>query len=230
VISHGPPWNNNEHVIDDFIQGAEGNFIGHYHFWITEDLLELVLWMIETLEMNWTMEAVADVDDKVGNGFTIVIRKLANRRADEGVAQLRQRAAHGRRTVSAGPGSAARRWLELLELQKLPFVPNEMNEAFPSLKKLIESLREETISAALALKAGEFCFNLGITRNAAHFFERAATLAPGNGNPYNNLGVINYQSGDIARAREYFARALSIDPGNENARKNLAALSMIVGQ
>lgn len=219
-----------EHLVDDFVHGAEGDFIGHYHFWITEDLLELVLWIIETLEMKWTIEAVADADDKVGNGFTIVARKLANRRADEGVAQLRKRAARGRRTVSSGPGSMARGWLEFLELQKVPFVPNEMNEAFPSLKELIESLREETISAALALKAGEFCFNLGITRNAAHFFERAAILAPGNGDPYNNLGVISYQSGDIAGAREYFARAVSIDPGNENARKNLAALSTITGK
>ncbi|RNC65999.1 MAG: methyltransferase domain-containing protein [Desulfuromonadales bacterium] len=218
------------HMVDDFIGAAEGDFIGHYHFWITEDLLELVLWMIETLEMTWKIEAIADADDKVGNGFTIVVRKLADRRADEGVEQLRQRAARSGRTVNAGPGSPARRWYEVLELQKLPFVPNEHHEAFPSLKELIESLREEPISAPLALKAGEFCFNLGITRNAVHFFERAATLAPGNGDPYNNLGVISYQRGDRAEALEYFARAVSIDPGNENARKNLAALTTFTGR
>ncbi len=213
------------HMVEDFIDAAGGDFIGHYHFWITEDILELVLWMIETLEMKWKVEAVADADDKVGNGFTIVVRKLANRRADEGVEELRQKAARGRRDVSAGPASTARGLFEVLELQKLPFVPTELHEAFPSLKELIESLREEPISAAMALKAGELCFNLGITRNAVHFFERAASLAPTDGDPFNNLGVISFQRGDLAAAREYFARAVNVDPGNENARKNLAAVS-----
>lgn len=62
------------------------------------------------------------------------------------------------------------------------------------------------------------------------FFERAATLAPGNGDPYNNLGVISYQRCDRAEALEYFAKAVSIDPDNENARKNLAALTTVTGR
>ncbi|WP_052263251.1 methyltransferase domain-containing protein [Geobacter pickeringii] len=216
------------HLVDDFIAAAGGDFIGHYHYWITEDLLELVVWMIETLEMKWKIEAVADVDDKVGNGFTIVVRKLANRRADEGVEQLRQRAARGAKTVGTGPESAG--WFERLELQKLPLIPHEVNEALPALKELIESLQEETTSAAVAIKAGELCFNLGIPRNAAHFFEKAALLSPGNGDALNNLGVISYQQGDHDRAREYFARAVGIDPANENARKNLAAVSAMAGR
>jgi len=41
----------------------------HYSVWITEDLVEL----IEYLE--WNIVEVQDVDDKVGNGFTIVVQK-----------------------------------------------------------------------------------------------------------------------------------------------------------
>lgn len=42
---------------------------GHYSVWITEDFIELCNFM------NWKIIAVQDVDDKVGNGFTIVIQK-----------------------------------------------------------------------------------------------------------------------------------------------------------
>lgn len=42
---------------------------GHYSVWVTEDFLELCT------HMNWDVVAVQDVDDKVGNGFAIVIKK-----------------------------------------------------------------------------------------------------------------------------------------------------------
>lgn len=42
---------------------------GHYSVWITEDFLELAA------AMNWNVVAFQDVDDKVGNGFTIVLKK-----------------------------------------------------------------------------------------------------------------------------------------------------------
>lgn len=42
---------------------------GHYSVWITEDLYELCSYF------GWRVVAVQDVDDKVGNGFTIVIQK-----------------------------------------------------------------------------------------------------------------------------------------------------------
>lgn len=41
----------------------------HYSVWITEDIVELVKYL------GWNIVAVQDVDDKVGNGFTIVIQK-----------------------------------------------------------------------------------------------------------------------------------------------------------
>jgi len=41
----------------------------HYSVWVMEDFLEMCA------HMNWTVVAKEDVDDKVGNGFTVVIRK-----------------------------------------------------------------------------------------------------------------------------------------------------------
>lgn len=41
--------------------------------------MELINYMIEKLHMNWVIDEVQDVDDKVGNGFTVVIRKRGTR-------------------------------------------------------------------------------------------------------------------------------------------------------
>jgi glycosyltransferase involved in cell wall biosynthesis/SAM-dependent methyltransferase len=47
----------------------------HCSCWLTEDFVELINWL------HWPIVAVQDVDDKVGNGFAVVIRveKLASR-------------------------------------------------------------------------------------------------------------------------------------------------------
>lgn len=42
---------------------------GHYSVWITQDFIELCA------HFGWPVVAVQDTDDKVGNGFTIVIQK-----------------------------------------------------------------------------------------------------------------------------------------------------------
>jgi SAM-dependent methyltransferase len=42
---------------------------GHYSVWITKDFLELCD------HFKWKVVAVQDVDDKIGNGFTIVLQK-----------------------------------------------------------------------------------------------------------------------------------------------------------
>ncbi len=41
----------------------------HFSVWITEDVVELINYL------GWHITAVRDVDDKVGNGFAIVVRK-----------------------------------------------------------------------------------------------------------------------------------------------------------
>lgn len=44
---------------------------GHASVWITEDFVELIDYL------GWELLTAQDVDDKVGNGFTIVVRKAA---------------------------------------------------------------------------------------------------------------------------------------------------------
>lgn len=71
-----------QHLIEDFLTDNKTfhkNPTGHDHCWITEDIVELVNWMINTMHVKWEVVEVQDVDDKVGNGFTIVIRKKENR-------------------------------------------------------------------------------------------------------------------------------------------------------
>lgn len=48
---------------------AKPNPDDHYSVWITEDVVELVRYL------GWNIVDVRDVDDKVGNGFTVVIQK-----------------------------------------------------------------------------------------------------------------------------------------------------------
>jgi SAM-dependent methyltransferase/glycosyltransferase involved in cell wall biosynthesis len=51
----------------------EENFEKHHSVWITDDLMELVKYL------GWKVVYHQDVDDKVGNGFTVVIQKEESR-------------------------------------------------------------------------------------------------------------------------------------------------------
>ena len=65
-------------VIDDF-RNNNDNAIndpdGHCHVWRTDDFVEIIRYMIDTAGMKWKILKVCDVDDKVGNGFAVVIKK-----------------------------------------------------------------------------------------------------------------------------------------------------------
>lgn len=79
-----------EHLVEDFRNNntqLHGDPNGHDHCWVTEDFVELINYMIEELDMKWEIVEVQDVDDKVGNGFTVVIRKIGTRKAVKSLAQ-----------------------------------------------------------------------------------------------------------------------------------------------
>jgi hypothetical protein len=70
------------HLVEDYEAECMAPSVsegGHEHVWVTEDIVELVLWMQTNTGVSWRLLEVADTDDKVGNGFTIVIRKMAER-------------------------------------------------------------------------------------------------------------------------------------------------------
>jgi hypothetical protein len=46
---------------------------GHCSYWTTEDVVELV----QSLDLDWELIDFQDTDDKIGNGFAIVLRKGA---------------------------------------------------------------------------------------------------------------------------------------------------------
>jgi radical SAM superfamily enzyme YgiQ (UPF0313 family) len=75
-----------QHLIDDYQNGTTescGDKNGHEHAWITEDIVHLVYWMINNLGVKWSIEEVHDIDDKVKNGFAIVIRKRGTEAKNE---------------------------------------------------------------------------------------------------------------------------------------------------
>jgi SAM-dependent methyltransferase len=63
-------------TLNELLERNRGGFIApaineHYSVWITEDVVELVEYL------QWKVVEVQDVDDKVGNGFTVVVQKPA---------------------------------------------------------------------------------------------------------------------------------------------------------
>ena len=50
----------------------EPSMSGHYSHWITEDIVELA----KNINLEWQVVDFQDADDKVGNGFSIVIKKM----------------------------------------------------------------------------------------------------------------------------------------------------------
>jgi len=82
TFDHISPRTTLEHLIEDYENNEtinDCNYINgkkcHHHVFITEDLVQLVLYMVHEMRMKWELKAVRDIDDKVGNGFTIVIKK-----------------------------------------------------------------------------------------------------------------------------------------------------------
>jgi anaerobic magnesium-protoporphyrin IX monomethyl ester cyclase len=68
-----------EHLVEDFRNHntqSHDDPNGHDHCWVTDTFVELIKYMIENLGMQWEIVEVQDIDDKVGNGFTVVIRKI----------------------------------------------------------------------------------------------------------------------------------------------------------
>jgi len=71
-----------EHLIEDFKNNntrPHSDPSGHDHCWVTEGFVELINYMIVKLYKKWEIVEVQDVDDKVGNGFTVVVRKTGTK-------------------------------------------------------------------------------------------------------------------------------------------------------
>jgi ubiquinone/menaquinone biosynthesis C-methylase UbiE len=69
-----------QHLIDDYTNHETNPHSNqpintHDHCWITEDIIHLIQWMVDNLDLHWKIIDIQDQDDKARNGFTIVIRK-----------------------------------------------------------------------------------------------------------------------------------------------------------
>jgi SAM-dependent methyltransferase len=72
-----------EHVVADFECGATephaDSLNGHDHVWVTADVVAMMDWLRDRGLVHWEWLAVRDIDDKVGNGFLLAVRKVAER-------------------------------------------------------------------------------------------------------------------------------------------------------
>ncbi|HEC98228.1 MAG TPA: tetratricopeptide repeat protein [Nitrospirae bacterium] len=241
-----------QHLIEDYYSDnakPHGDPNGHDHCWVTEDIVVLIDWMIDNLNVKWEIVEVSDVDDKVGNGFTIVIRKKGKRDCvvdlNEGLgsfdlssnpetlfllkdacisnleSKLRKKDA-----LISNMGVVIRDYKQ--ELQQIISTEQKTSIVSPAIESLLEMLEKEDISAKLSVKAGEVCFSLGLYDSAISFFNRAMSVDSGNPEALNNLGVLNFQLQDYNAAKDFFIKALALDPDNKEAKINLALLSKTV--
>jgi SAM-dependent methyltransferase len=198
-----------QHLIDDYRKGnteSHGDRNGHDHCWITEDLIELVRWMIANLGVHWEIAEVRDRDDKVGNGFTLVIRKLA-----AGIAGLLEKTEE---LVRNSRGA----------LRGVEEAPGDSRIPAAALEKAIRELSAERLSPKAAMELGELCFSANLMESAAGFFQQALRADPGNAEILNDLGVLCHRLGDMELARDCLVRSLEAAPGNMEALSNLARL------
>jgi radical SAM superfamily enzyme YgiQ (UPF0313 family) len=219
-----------KHLIKDFVTNntePHGDPYGHDHCWITEDILELIDWMNDTF-VKWEIVEVQDVDDKVGNGFTIVIRKKKNRECNDTLYDYSKAACHPedpeqlihtKDNMISNLESVIRSYKQ--EIIQLTTTDNNKAKA---LDEFMEGLKYDTDSASLLVKVGELCFNLGAAESAGLYFEKALSLDPINGDALNNLGVLSFQSGDYQSAKKWFIKTLALDPHHSEAKTNLDAL------
>ncbi|MSR62345.1 MAG: class I SAM-dependent methyltransferase [Planctomycetes bacterium] len=78
----GRPCTELEHVLADHALGtsvASDSMVptSHYHVWRTADFLALVEHLVRERFVAWRVHTVEDVDSRAGNGFTVVLEKLA---------------------------------------------------------------------------------------------------------------------------------------------------------
>lgn len=69
-------------------------------------------------------------------------------------------------------------------------------------------------------------FKLNRQKESAKYFIKAARLAPGNPEIYNNIGIFYKKTGRPGIARSYFNAGLDIDPGNKILRASLKSLPL----
>lgn len=101
-----------------------------------------------------------------------------------------------------------------------------MNQGDPSaaLQALAEAERRGADAGEVAVGACSILIVRGNLTEAESACELATRRVPNDARPYNNLGVIARQRGDVAAARQFFQRAVDLQPDWDLPRQNLAKL------
>ena len=109
-------------------------------------------------------------------------------------------------------------WLRLVNYWLTRNEPIKANQA------LGEAERREASAIEVSVGRCSIFIAQGNLSDAAAACQAAATQAPNDARPYNNLGVIAQQQGDVTAARQFFQRAIELQPDWDLPRQNLAKL------
>ena len=98
-----------------------------------------------------------------------------------------------------------------------------------SRRLLRQAVQQDPKDGALWFHLGASCAELNELDEAIAAFERARVLAPGQPDPYFNLGLVYWRKGDLGKAKESYRRGLAIRPNETSALQNYALLLMKTG-
>jgi SAM-dependent methyltransferase len=71
-----------QHIMNDYHVNntkSHNDPKGHDHVWDTQSFVFMIKFLIVYFNLKWKIEETQDSDDKIGNGFTVVLRKLGVR-------------------------------------------------------------------------------------------------------------------------------------------------------
>jgi len=100
----------------------------------------------------------------------------------------------------------------------------QQGDTSAALETLNEAARRGAAEVEVSVGRCSIFIAQGNLSDAQAACQIASTQAPNDARPYNNLGVIAQQQGDVSAARQYFQRAIELQPDWDLPRQNLAKL------
>ncbi|SRR5581483_7946470 len=185
----------------------------HYSVWITEDLLELCQYL------EFRVVDFLDKDDKVGNGFTVVMQKEADWLASRGVLNFRYALADALQHYQAGNiGAAELTYRQIVRLD--PFHGDALHmlgviacgkgEYAAGLELLGRAVAAQPDSAAYHFNFGKANQVLRRFEVASAEYRRALELSPNLIDAHCYLGAVEAQLGNTSAAALSYERALML--------------------
>lgn len=187
----------------------------HYSVWVTEDLLELCL------HLDLVVVDLLDMDDKVANGFTIVLRKsgsLQSRPAQMVAPFSFAMAAALAQHQASNLAGAEKMYRQVLAvaphhsdaLHLVGLVLWQQGRAAEGMELVQRAIEINPTASNYHLNLAKMSYAQGLEQAALMGYRTAAALNPNSPDAHFNIGLIESYSGDPGRALASYERALAL--------------------